>query len=258
MNNSVHMGEMTWAEYQDKIRNNGIVYIPVGALEQHGYHMPLCVDALLPAGVAEVVARETNGIVAPALPYGCKSQQRCGGGNFFMGTTSLDGSTMIAVVRDILREFIRHGARKFVMMNGHFENQAFMIEAIDLALRDARALGITDIRVLFISYWDFINDPKVLDYLYPDGLAGWDVEHAGLMETSLILHMHPHLVKLEKAIIHPPAKFPLYDIYPPHEDWTPAPGTLSSPEKSTADKGKLILDTCSKAIIEVVKKEFGD
>ena len=174
-----------------------------------------------------------------------------------LGTTSLDGATYISLIRDILRDLIRHGARKFVMMNGHFENQAFMIEGIDLALRDARLEGIRDVKAMLISYWDFISDPKVLEYLYPDGMPGWDAEHAGLMETSIMMAVRPELVDLAKAVQHPSVKFPLYDVFPPHEDWTPAPGTLSSPEGSTADKGELILKTCTEGIVAEIKKEFG-
>ena len=257
MNNSVWMGEMTWPEYAAKLEKGAIMIIPLGALEQHGYHMTLNVDAVCPGTVSERVARAIGGVVAPVVPYGCKSLQRSGGGNFMMGTTSLDGSTYIALIRDILRDFIRHGARKFVMMNGHYENQAFMIEGIDLALRDAKLQGVTDVRAMLISYWDFISDPKVLEYLYPDCMPGWDAEHAGLMETSIMMAVRPELVDLSRAEKHGPCKFPLYDVFPPHEDWTPAPGTLSLPDGSTADKGELILKTCTDGIVAEIKKEFG-
>ena len=257
MNNSVFMSEMTWREYEAKIREGAFVIIPLGALEQHGYHMTLNVDAVCPSAVSERVAKALGGIVAPVVPYGCKSQQRSGGGNFMLGTTSLDGATYISLIRDILRDLIRHGARKFVMMNGHFENQAFLVEGIDLALRDARAEGIGEVRAMLLSYWDFISDPKVLEYLYPEGMPGWDAEHAGLMETSIMMAVRPELVDLSQAVKHPSVKFPLYDVFPPHEDWTPAPGTLSSPEGSTADKGELILKTCTEGIIAEIRKEFG-
>ncbi len=257
MNNSVLMGEMTWPEYEAKLKNGAIVFVPLGALEQHGYHMSLNVDAVCPGTVSERVAKAVDGVVAPVIPYGCKSLQRSGGGNFMLGTTSLDGSTYIAVIRDILRELIRHGARKFVMMNGHFENQAFMIEGIDLALREAKTNGISNVKAMLISYWDYISDPKVLDYLYPDGMPGWDAEHAGLMETSIMMAVRPDLVDLSRAESHPPVKFPLYDVFPPHEDWTPAPGSLTAPDGSTADKGELILKTCVEGIVTEIKKEFG-
>ena len=257
MNNSVLMAEMSWAEYQARIDAGAVCFLPVGSLEQHGYHLCLNVDTLLPTAVCEKIARAVNGVVVPCVQYGYKSQQRSGGGNYYPGTVSLDAGNLVGTIRDILREIIRHGARKIVLVSGHYENNMFMLEGIDLARRDAESRGVNDVRFMMLSYWDFLNDRGVIDTLYPDGLPGWDVEHAGLFETSLMLHLYPHLVDLGKAVQHHPAKFPAYDMFPPHKEWTPTPGTLSSPQGSTAEKGELILKTCVDGIVAVVKKEFG-
>ncbi len=258
MNNSVLMAEMTWPEYQEKINNGAVCFLPVGSLEQHGYHMCLNVDTLLPTSVCEVVAKVVDGVVVPCVQYGYKSQQRSGGGNYYPGTVSLDAANLVGTIRDILRELVRHGARKIVLVSGHYENNMSMLEGIDLTLRDYRMEYNDDkLRIIMLSYWDYLNDQGVIDTLYPDGLPGWDVEHAGLFETSLMLALYPHLVDLDRAEKHAPAKFPAYDVFPPHKEWTPAPGTLSAPQGSTADKGNLILKVCTSGIVEVVKKEFG-
>ena len=64
---SVDMESMTWLEYREKI--DSILILPVGATEQHGPHLPLCVDALLAREFARRLAQKTNGIVAPTLSY---------------------------------------------------------------------------------------------------------------------------------------------------------------------------------------------
>ena len=257
MNNSVLMGEMTWKEYHDKVVNeNPVVFIPVGAIEQHGYHMSMNVDVILPSAVAEGVAKQVNGIVMPPIAYGYKSQQRSGGGNFYPGTTSLDGATLVAMIKDVLRELLRHGVRKFCLVVGHFENYAFTVEAIDLFLREARMLGVNDARVMAFSYWEFCDDPEVLKALYPGEQESWAAEHGGVFETSMMMYLRPELVNLDAAVIHPSARFPYYDMFPAHKDWTPEPGTLSSPAGSTAEKGRMILDNCVRGISEAVKKEF--
>ena len=257
MNNSVHMGEMVWREYSSKVKDgNCVVFIPIGAIEQHGHHMGLNVDVLLPTAVAEGVAKQVGGIVAPPVCYGYKSQQKSGGGNCYPGTTSLDGATLVAVIKDIMRELSRHGVRKFAMVVGHFENYMFVVEAVDLFLREAKMQGIDNARAMVFSYWDFCDDPEVIKVLYPEEAESWALEHAGVFETSMMMHLHPHLVKLEDAVDHPSPQFPHYDMFPAHEDWTPAPGTLSLPTGSSAEKGKLILDTCVKGITAAVKKEF--
>ena len=133
----VHMNRMSWVQYRERVSTtNAPVFLPVGALEQHGPHLPLGTDAMLATGIAAGAAAAVGGIVAPALSYGYKSQPKCGGGQHFCGTTSLDAATLIGQVRDTIREFVRHGVERLVLVNGHYENQWFLIEGVDLALRE--------------------------------------------------------------------------------------------------------------------------
>ena len=131
------MNRMDWTNYEQRVRGDGaVVFLPCGATEQHGPHLPLGTDHILAHEVAAGVARRVGGIVAPALSYGYKSQVKCGGGQHFCGTTSLDAATLIGNVRDTIREFARHGARAVVLCNGHYENTWFLIEGIELAMRE--------------------------------------------------------------------------------------------------------------------------
>ena len=156
----------------------------------------------------------------------------------------------------MVKEFARHGVRKVCLVNGHFENSWFIIEAIDLALRELRWDGITDLKVIVLSYWDFV-DPEAIAKLYPNGFPGWDIEHGGVLETSLMLAPYPNLVQLERAIDVEPAKFPPYDVYPVKPEWTPCSGTLSSPKEASVEKGHILLEVCTKGIIGALRAEFG-
>lgn len=258
MTDSVFMGELTWKEYVHWLAHeaNPVLLLPVGALEQHGHHMSMNVDVLLPTAVCRLVAERTGALVAPALQYGYKSQQKSGGGNQYPGTTSLDGETLTHTVRDFIREVARHGVRSLAIMNGHFENSMFIVEGIDLALRELGAGGIDDFRVMTLSYWDFVDDPDVIEKLYPHGFSGWDVEHGGIFETSLMLELYPELVDMDKVIDHEPATFPPYDMFPVVEDRTPTPGTLSSAKEASREKGQLILETCVSGIEHALQQEF--
>lgn len=257
INDSVFMGELNWREYDTRVRDGTTsVLLPVGSLEQHGHHMPLNVDMLLPVAVCERVARRTGSLVAPVIPYGYKSQQKSGGGNHMPGTTSLDGATLTATIQDIIRELSRHGVRRLAIMNGHFENSMFIVEGIDLALRELRSRGVEDFRVMTLSYWDFIDDPDVIAKLYPEGFPGFDLEHGGVFETSLMLALYPDLVDMDQVVDHPPASFPPYDVFPVDPARTPEPGTLSSGKTATREKGELILDVCVTGIAEAIEREF--
>ncbi|WP_028631177.1 creatininase [Metapseudomonas resinovorans] len=257
MSKSVFVGELTWKDYEARIAGGDcVLMLPVGALEQHGHHMCMNVDVLLPTAVCQRVAEHIGALVLPGLQYGYKSQQKSGGGNHFPGTTSLDGATLTGTVQDIIRELARHGARRLVLMNGHYENSMFIVEGIDLALRELRYAGIQDFKVVVLSYWDFVKDPAVIQRLYPEGFLGWDIEHGGVFETSLMLALYPDLVDLDRVVDHPPATFPPYDVFPVDPARTPAPGTLSSARTASREKGELILEVCVQGIADAIREEF--
>lgn len=250
----VHMNRMSWQQYRDRVTTGKApVFLPVGALEQHGPHLPLGTDALLATAIAAHAAAAVGGIVAPAFAYGYKSQPKCGGGQHFCGTTSLDAATLIGQVRDTIREFVRHGVERLVLVNGHYENQWFMIEGIDLALRECKAPQLS---VMRLEYWDFCTE-ATLARIFPDGFPGFALEHAAVIETSMMLHLHPELVSVELIPEDPPAHFPPYDMYPSRTEWVPACGVLSSARGATAEKGALICAEVITRVAAAVRAEFG-
>jgi len=255
MKSTCIMSEMDSFSYVDKIKNgNKTIIIPVGAIEQHGSHMAMNVDVVLSSSVAKGVAEKLDAVVAPPISYSAKSQQRSGGGYHLIGTTSLDGNTLTLYVKDIIKEFVRHGFKNIILMNGHFENNSFLMEAIDLALTDVKLKGFNDIKCIFLSYWDFVTD-EIINKIYPDGFTGWALEHAGVMETSLMLYLAPDFVDMSRAEDTTPADLPAYDVYPIIADRTPKSGCLSSPMASTKEKGEMLYKGCVERIVEDMLKE---
>jgi creatinine amidohydrolase len=256
MADSVFMAELSWPEYQAKVKAGATVFLPLGATEQHGPHMAMNVDVVLPTAVCERVARRLGGLVAPTLPYGYKSQPRSGGGEAFPGTTSLDANTFALVVRDIIRGLGHDGVRRLVVVNGHFENSWPAVEGLDLGLRELRRDGIADMQAMRLEYWDFVRR-ATLDKLFPDGFPGTELEHASLLETSLMLLLRPELVNMDKVPDDGPAKFPTYDRHPVPENFVPASGVLARAERATAEKGQWLMDDHVELIAEAVRREFG-
>jgi creatinine amidohydrolase len=247
---------MTWYDFERRVREDApIVLLPIGSTEQHGPHLPLSTDVVIPEAVAMGVAERVGGIVAPAISYGYKSQPKTGGGNHFPGTLSLDGSTLIAVLRDVINELARHGVRKVVLFDGHMENQWFITEAIDLALRDQRREGVTDLRCIKLGYWEFI-DAETEAYLFPGGLISWALEHAAVMETSVMMHLRPDLVRMDSVPDGPPADFPPYDVYPVDVTPIPSHGVLSSAASASAEKGERVLAQVIPDIANALHRAF--
>jgi creatinine amidohydrolase len=252
--NPVWMNQLSWIDYEARIqRDQPPVFLPVGALEQHGPHLPLGTDGLLSAAVSFDTASLVGGLVAPTLSYGYKSQPKCGGGQHFCGTTSVDAATLIASVRDAVREFARHGLSKLVVVNGHYENQWFLIEGIDLGLRD---LGPgAKLQVMRLEYWDFLTE-ATLAHVFPKGFPGFALEHAAVIETSLMLHYHPNLVRTDLIGDDPTADFPPYDIYPTKKNWVPLSGVLTSAKGSTVEKGALMAQQLAQRMAAAVGDAF--
>ncbi|MBS9475696.1 creatininase [Ancylobacter radicis] len=257
MVDSVRLDELSWPEFAAKIAAGAPVFLPLGSTEQHGPHLPLNVDVTLPTGVCERVAREVGGIVAPTVNYGCKSMPRSGGGEAFPGTLSLDAHTFALVLRDVIRNLGRQGVRRLVVLNGHYENLWPSVEGLDLGLRELARDGITDMQVMRLEYWDFAQR-GTLDALFPDGFPGIDLEHASLLETSLMLVLRPDLVEMDKVPTDGPATFPPYDKFPVPADFgLPPSGVLAVATGSTAEKGELLMADYVTYISAAIRKEFG-
>ncbi|GAA1873635.1 creatininase [Paeniglutamicibacter psychrophenolicus] len=242
----------TYAAYVSQ--PHATVIIPAGATEQHGPHMPLGVDAMLSRAISGAVAEKLGALVAPTLSYGYKSQPRSGGGNHRVGTTSLSGATLTGQVEDIARSFMAQGFTKVVILNGHFENYQFIYEGLEVAVGRARETG-ADARAMLLSYWDFVGE-ETLEAVFPDGFLGWDIEHGGVLETSLMLLLHPSKVDMSRAVDHPPALLKPYDIFPEDPARTPASGCLSSPRGASADRGRLLLDAVVDGVASAIEAEY--
>ena len=256
---TVRIEEMTWVEYADRIGKGGVVvFVPVGSLEQHGPHLPMHCDEVIPRALSESVAKQIDGIVTPSIAFGYKSQPRSGGGNHLPGTISVDAEVVIGQVRDVIFELARHGVRQIVMMDGHYENTMFITEGIDLALRWLRFDGVKDMKVLRIGYYEFTSE-ETIRKVWAHGFPGWPLEHAGVMETSVMLHLHPELVHMDQLPRHPPASLPPCDVFPvTAENWPglPKSGALNSAAGATAEKGAILYTEYVEGIRRAVCTEF--
>lgn len=244
------MSELTWMDYAK--RKEKPLILPIGSTEQHGPHLPLSVDAILAEHFALLLAERVDGIVAPTLNYGYKSKPFSGGGPLFPGTIDLNGSTLQALTMDILSEFVRDGFTRIFLMNAHFENDPFLIEAMDALSEQTNGRAT----LVLSNWWDHIPDsllPKLFD---ETPFPGWALEHAAITETSLMLYFAPELVRMENIdhveSIAPPA----YAIYPTPADAIPSSGVLSSAHSSSAEKGKMIVDTILPILETIVQKTF--
>lgn len=243
------MHHLTRVEFENN--SDKVVVLPIGSTEQHGPHLPLGVDSYIAEDIAKHLAKLTDIIIAPTITYGYKSKPLSGGGPLFKGTIDLNGETLIHLVTDILCEFARDGFNKIFIENAHFENQAFIEEAMDLATAQFPKL-----KVVQSNWWDVL-DQKTVDEIFKDvPFPGWALEHAAITETSLMMYLEPDLVRNELMPTEVKAQALPYSVYPARHDLVPDCGVLASPVGSTKEKGKLIVDKAIEGFIKIFKKEF--
>lgn len=244
---SVFMQEMTWQDFDEK-RKDAIVILPVGSTEQHGPMLPLSVDAIISTGIAEMIAEKTGGIVAPCICYGYKSAPLSGGGPAFPGTIDLNGITLMGLVEDVLEELIRDDIKKIFILNGHFENEAFILEAMDLVSRRHE-----DVTMIESSWWDQISD-DVMDQVFDEvEYPGIELEHAGILETSLTLYFRPDLCHMDRFVEDGVDGLLGYSIYPPSRCEVTKTGLLTTARTSTAEKGRLLAEDITEHYVKILR-----
>jgi creatinine amidohydrolase len=237
MAETIDVARMTWPEYQDRVRRGAIVLVPVGALEQHGLHLPLATDTRIAAELAGRVAPRVDGIVLPAVGFGARSLARSGGGDLFPATTNLDGGTLTALARDLVREQARHGVGRIMFLLGHGENEPFVIEGVAWARREAAEPP----SALVVGWWQVVPE-SALAPLFPEGFPGWDREHAARVETALMMALAPDQVRNERIGTVEPIAAPVYTVLPTPAESVPRAGSLADPTGADAATGAALVE----------------
>ena len=234
---SHRLEENSWKELSEKQKACDVVIIPVGSIEQHGYHLPLGTDSYVAQGLAEEAAAKAGVVVTPPIWFGW-----CPHHMALPGSVSVRAEVLIEYLYDIIESLHAHGFRKFVLLNGHrIVNIAWMQIAAQ------RAQSKLSVKVV-------IFDPAYMSKDLIAELGYGPVGHADEIETSHLMHLHPELVHLEKAVDNPIKGAPLYSVDPRYAHdtlcYVPATkehiaklgethgGITGMPSKSTQENGK--------------------
>jgi creatinine amidohydrolase len=175
--------ELSSAEFAKFMRKGPIVFLPLGATEAHGTHLPLGTDSFQPEALCEALADRLDGLVMPPLRYGHHSSTRN-----MPGTMTLRFDTLRALIADILDSMDRNGVRRAVIISGHAGSLHLA------AVRDAAEEFVhrSTMKLMVLTDYDIAYKfPLPEDKEWPDG-------HGGLIETSRILALRPDLVKKER------------------------------------------------------------
>jgi creatinine amidohydrolase len=242
---------MTWQEIGAEAAAGSTIAVAIGATEQHGPHLPVCTDWVIPTEILRQATRHRHFLVGPTISFGYRSRPGSGGGQHFPGTVSLRATTLMAVIEDVLSELVRAGFRKIVVYNWHFENVGFVYEPA--ALVSERH---PDVKIVVVEDALPPLTPDEQAELWPDGFPGLALEHAALIETSLWLHLESRAVDLDRMVADGPERHPPYDILPIDLTLTTASGSLASPLGADAAKGEMLTRRTIGHFIDILDREF--
>ena len=233
---------MIWDELTtvqiDNLDRNIPVILTMAATEQHGPHLPLATDRLIGEHFVKSLHESIPDkiLILPTISVGCSSHHMD-----FSGTLTINHSTFIKQVEELIGSVIKHGFTTVILFNSHGGNQA-----VGQVLVEKLGLEYPQVKMLMITWWKIVGDDLLK--LNESGKGG--VGHAGEFETSLMLVIAPHLVcldKFEKGKHHPTFTWaegdmlrgPSTSYYRSIKEMT-ANGIYGDPEYATVKKGEQI------------------
>ena len=256
--NEYRYEKLTWPEINEAIAQKKVVVLPVGSVEQHGYHLPIDVDVRSASTICYGAGEKSpeDILVLPPFSYGY-----CNHVMDFPGTITIQPNTFVQALLDITKSLAYHGFKRIVLVNGHGSN-APLVEQV------GRQTNLqTDALCLTLSWWQLIAEywNEEVRESGPGGSA-----HACELETSLYLHMDEPAVLMERleaampeftSITPDAAKWQWVDLTmgagpATITSWTSgysASGAFGNPELATARKGKLVYERATDELVEMIR-----
>ena len=180
-----YLPHMTWPEVRELRTRTDMVIIPIAALEQHSLHLPIGTDFLNGLERAKLVAQKTDVLVAPVLfpgnsPYHME----------FPGTITLSSQTIQQVYFEAAQSLMKHGFRRFLLLNSHGGNQIITRYIADRINQETEGIAV-ELGEAAAPFLTRAPQPDTNDRVFD--------RHGGVGETSTSLYMTPNLVDLEAA-----------------------------------------------------------
>ena len=231
---------LTWTDVETALREgNRRAVVCAASTEQHGPHLPGATDELLGEAYAEGLARRLgDALVAPIIRPACSEHHMT-----FPGSLTISAELLMEIIDAYLASLRRHGFERFVVMSSHGGNFPVLAEW-ERTRRSSDTLVISDFHV-FDAGFEAIRRFGRTDTAGP---------HAEVLETSMMLHLHPELVRMERAARGFTGESTLDDVLARGMRAITPNGILGDPVGSTAEMGAAVLDAITERLYELVQR----
>lgn len=236
---AVRLGELPWTEVASHLRGDARLLLPIGSTLQHGPHLPLSTDSLVVTRLAEALSSRHGILVAPTLPYGVVSRVE----QEYAGTASIGRKTLHRGLNDLVGVWETQGVEEFVLLTVH--GYGPHIAAMATVVSERSRVRSVDIHSVGLD-----------DHL--DGPTGG--EHGGELETSLMLHLAPDMVRTEEIADAPldPADRERQALGEEPVPERGSPGVVGTPSLASAEKGRRMFRYLVRFIGDRVLADGGD
>jgi len=248
----MRLHDLTWPDAAAAVEAGTPLVLPLGSLEQHGPHLPFDTDTVCVQAVADNGADGAGAIALPALSYGAPSRPRSGGGPGFPLGAEIPFATYYDVVRGILVNLLSRGARNLLVLTWHTENAPVIYEAAREAASIAHA---ENAKIVALDSPGSLIARETAQKAYVDGPVPGEFEHAGLIETSVMLALAPDRVREFSGVESSLPKLG-YDVVPMPAEVVSPTGSFTSPRNATAEIGQLLLDDLYPNLAKLIGSEF--
>lgn len=225
------LDRLPWPDVVAHLKRDPRLVLPVGTTLQHGPHLPLSTDTLIVSRLAGELCSRHGVLMAPALPYGACSARERG----YAGTSALERKTLHRVLNDLVGTWESQGVDEIVLLTAH--GYGPHVSALATAMSESARIRAVDLTRMDLE--GFRSGPP-------------GPEHAGEVETSLMLHLAPELVRMDRAedvILAADRVDELTEGSGP----VPPPGGMGivgAPTRATADNGRRIYEHMVEALDE--------
>ncbi len=237
---------LSYQDVETYLKNNDIIFVPVGSVEQHSPYGLIGTDFITAEHVARRAGEAMDILVAPTLCYGVSPHHMA-----FPGTVTLSPDTFIAVVCDVVQSLVTHGFRKIIFINGHGGN----IAPIQVALVQLKAKGVPGIFQL-TSWYNLPGVSEICTELYQNN----DGQHATASEVAVTMSNRPRIFN-NKAIKTVTVERPNFNWPLSAEEFKktfPDGRMLSAPWLATEAHGQRITDAAVKALLAELSSMLAD
>lgn len=186
--NSALFSGQDWPAEQDLGK---VVLIPIGHTEQHGFHLPLLTDTVIINAIARGIVQVApqHALSLPTMPYGVSTHRQA-----FAGTLNAGGRAFEDFWLAVVDQLVWRGVQHIYLLSGHGGNCSFLVNVVKYA-------GERHRRIFCATAWLYLSGPRGVAALeeYRSSKTG-GMGHAGELETSLMLHLQPDLVHMERVV----------------------------------------------------------